>query len=291
MEITERDLKLFGSYELKDITDVIEKYFIKEKFFSPYGVIKFSLLNTLAVTREMVSQNVSNNDVITTICDFCEITNSLVRKYMNIYLYIFINMKLKSIFLDNNKCEDCLNIIASYFKKTNMIPTEETIKAFNEIKKIEFENDSKRSFTSPNFLNNLVDTNFNDFVNKRGNFIQLKNKKKLDEILRTIEVVFTGSYKGSVFSVDHKEYEKLYDCIRVKKEKFVPLTPLNLYISSKKILNKYLKHYTNDKNIYKEILMNILSLLFYFKIPSIGLKWNENYKEYVGEVKIIVFLI
>ena len=282
IKTTEGELKLFGSYELKDITDAIEKFFIIEKCISPYGVIKLSLLNTLAVTREMVSQNVSNNDVITTICNFCEITNTLVRKYMNIYLYIFNHMKVKGIFQDKNKYEDCLNVIASYFKKKNMIPTEETIKAFNEIKKTEFENNSQRAFTSPNLLNCFADSNFIDFVNKRGNFIQSKNKKKIDEILLAIEMVFTGSYKVSVISVDDKEYEKLYDCLKVKKEKFVPLTPINLYKSSKKILNEYLKHYTNDKNIYKELLMNILSLLFYFKIPSIGLKWTEHYKN--GEI-------
>ena len=79
------NLELFGQFEFGEITDVIEKNFILEKCFSSYGVIKFSLLNLLAVTRDLKSDIVSNIDVITTICDFCEKTKSLVRKYMNIY--------------------------------------------------------------------------------------------------------------------------------------------------------------------------------------------------------------
>ena len=52
-EKAERDLKLFGTYEFMEITDVIERHFILERCFSSYGLIKFSLLNVLAVTREL----------------------------------------------------------------------------------------------------------------------------------------------------------------------------------------------------------------------------------------------
>ena len=95
MDRTELNLKLFGCYEFNEITDVIERHFILERCFTSYGLIKFSLLNVLAVTRGLSELNVSNKDTIKTMCDFCEKTKSLVRKYMNIYLNIFQNMKVR----------------------------------------------------------------------------------------------------------------------------------------------------------------------------------------------------
>ena len=84
-----KDIIFYGGYELMDITDVLEKNFILERCFSSYGLIKYSLLNILAITREIGNQQKGNEEVIAIMCDFCEITKSLVRKYMNIYINIF----------------------------------------------------------------------------------------------------------------------------------------------------------------------------------------------------------
>ena len=72
--------------------------------------------------------------------------------------------------------------------------------------------------------------------------------------------------------IKYKEQQKL-------KDKFIPKTPLNLYNSSNKLLKDYLNNnFINDKEIYNELLLDILSLLYYFKIPVIGEKWIEHYK-------------
>ena len=63
-------------------------------------------------------------------------------------------------------------------------------------------------------------------------------------------------------------------------EKFMPSTPLSLYASTIKILKEYLKNYKNseDINLYKELGEDILSLLYYFRLPEIRFKWIEQYK-------------
>ena len=58
----------------------------------------------------------------------------------------------------------------------------------------------------------------------------------------------------------------------------MPMTPLSLYSSTNKILCEYLNTFIISKDIYKELYRDILSLIFYFKIPIIGLKWNDNYR-------------
>ena len=114
---TKKDIIFYGGYELMEITDVLEKHFILERCFSSYGLIKYSLLNILAITREIENQKLENQNVITIMCDFCEKTKSLVRKYMNIYINIFQTLKDKD--KDNAKkkseYEKCLDNIYSYF--------------------------------------------------------------------------------------------------------------------------------------------------------------------------------
>jgi hypothetical protein len=279
----ERIQHLFGTYELMEITDVIERHFILERCFSSYGLIKFSLLNVLAVTRGLEEIEIKNKDVITTMCDFCEKTKSLVRRYMNIYLNIFKTLKLRGILKDKIEYEECLNIISLYFKKTNMIPTEETTKAFNEIKLTEYLNSSNKILNHSNKENNNEER-FKELVQKNGKFFEVKEgifssnpRKKFEDILKTIETVFDGIYKSSIVSFDCKELEKLYEQIRVNNDKFLPLTPLRLYNNTYKILSEYLKNFYIDKHIYQELGKDILSLLYYFKIPIIGLKWVEQY--------------
>ena len=271
-----RDLQLFGCYEFNEITDVIERHFILERCFTSYGLIKFSLLNVLAVTRGLKGQQINNRDVISTMCDFCEKTKSLVRKYMNIYLNIFNNIKVKGILEDATECDECLNIITLYFKKTNMIPTEETTKAFTDIKETESKNASSRSSTSSSGQKERM--GFKNLVDKKGKFFDFK-KKKFDDIIKTIETIFSGTYKPSVVHLDYKDLEKFYDDIKtVKKDKFIPKTPLSLYSSTNKILSNYLKDFSNKPEIYSELGKDTLSLLYYFKLPVIGPKWIEQYK-------------
>ena len=283
---TERDLKLFGNYEFMEITDVIERHFILERCFSSYGLIKFSLLNILAVTRGIKDVKAHNKDVISTMCDFCEKTKSLVRKYMNIFLNIFKTLKVKGIINDQEEYNRCLNIITLYFKKTNMIPTEETTKAFSEIKETESEAKKSNNESNSSSAAKNEDKIFKKFVEEKGQFFEPKEKilppnkrKKFEDVLKTIETIFSGIYKTNFITFEYKELEKLYEEIRNnKKEKFMPMTPLSLYSSTNKILCEYLNTFIISKDIYKELYRDILSLIFYFKIPIIGLKWNDNYR-------------
>ena len=292
----ERDLKLFGSYEFMEITDVIESHFILERCFTSLGLIKFSLLNVLAVTRALDGQKITNKRVISTMCDFCEKTKSLVRKYMNIYLNIFQTMKVRKILPDIAECDECLNIITLYFKKTNMIPTEETSKAFTEIKETESKNSSLRSSTSSSNSLKEEESNFKKLYEEKGKFFEIKEgflqkintRKKFEEILKTIETIFSGSYRGKGMTIVCEEFEGL--CQKKDKEKYIPITPLSLYDTTNKILINYLKTFTLSSKEYEELHKDVLSLLYYFKIPIIGLKWIEQWnppKERFGSLKLM----
>ena len=296
MDKMERNLKIFGSYEFVEITDVIERHFILERCFSSYGLIKFSLLNILAITRGTEGQNIRNPEVIKAMCDFCQKTKSLVRKYMNIFLSIFQALKVKEIVQDKEQCDICLNIITSHFKKTNMIPTEETTKTLNEIKVSTDLNETLSKETSNSeyykFIQKIIEEKGKFFeIHKEKKFMGGKNtRKKYDEVMKTIETIFTGNYSSSKISInsislDYKELDNLYknagiqDKIQKIKDKFIPRTPLSIYSSTNKLLKNYLNNnFANDKNIYDELLINILGLLYYFKIPVIGEKWVEHYK-------------
>ena len=135
----EKDIKIFGSYEFLEITDVIERHFILERCFSSYGLVKFALLNILAITRGFPNQKISNAKVMETVCDFCNKTKSLARKYMNIFLRVFQELNYKNIIKNKKELLKCKNIIAEYFTKSNMLPTEETTKAFSEKQKNQIE--------------------------------------------------------------------------------------------------------------------------------------------------------
>lgn len=62
-------------------------------------------------------------------------------------------------------------------------------------------------------------------------------------------------------------------------EKFIPKVPILLYESTNKILRNYLKDFSKENIQYNELLDDILSLLFYFKIPVIEEKWIEKNSE------------
>ena len=254
MNKTEKDLKIFGLYEFMKITDVIERHLILERCFSSYGLIKFSLLNILAITRGLDGQNIRNPEVIKTMCDFCEKTKSLVRKYMNICLAIFQALKVKDILSDKKQGDDCLSIIASHFKRTNMIPTEETTKTLNEIRNSTSTPESFSCETTDieykNYIKSFIDAKGKFFEIHKESFLGGKNtKKKFDEVMKTIEAIFTGNYFASKLSInaisfDCKELDKLYIDAGIKdkeqkiKDKFLPKTPLSLYSSTNGLLRE-----------------------------------------------------
>ena len=307
----EKDLNLFGSYEFNDITDIIERHFILERCFSSYALIKFSLFNVIAITRGINDQNIKlkNIDVMNIICDFCEKTKSLARKYMNIYLNIFQTLKTNNLDLD---CDKCIEAITLYFAKTNMIPTEETFKTLNEVRDSRSNSDLRDLIDDAPIIprsETLIKKEMKEYIKKKGTFFEVQEggifsgnkntKKKFEEVVRTIEALFSGRYDSSKNSLkaidfDYKELEQLYNDYHLideerEKEKnnkvkgkhnFLPKTPLNLYDSTRKLLTEYLNNNLSiSKSRYNELLIDILSLLWYFKIPDIGGKWIEFYKE------------
>ena len=283
MNKLEKDLKIFGSYEFVDITDVIERHFIIERCFTSYGLIKFSLLNILAITRGFENQKISNPKVMTTICDFCNKTKSLARKYMNIFLNILQELNFKNIIKNKKEFQKCRSIIAKYFTKSNMLPTEETTKAFNEKQKGDIDKNEKDEIEINENIDENKDKEEKKYISDHGKFFDEKNKKKkFDEMLKIIEAIFTGNYssKTGINTILYKELNTSYEKKGVKpKDNFIPKTPLILYYSSKELLAKYINNqYEINKANYDELLSDILSLIFYFKIPVIGEKWIEHYK-------------
>jgi len=274
----DEDLNLFGSYEIKEISDIIEENFIMERFYSPYSLIKFSLLNIIAITRGFENKRLSNLKVIETICNFCVITKTLARKYMNIFLNIFQSLHDNHILKNKKEFFKCMHIIKQYFEKSKSIPNEETAKALN------YFNENQNEFENIN----KVDDNISEeksmfkFINDNGKFFDEKNKKdKFDKIMKIIESTFSENYfnKTEINTITYKELSTSYSKHGIKdKDNFLPKTPINLYCSSNELLKEYINNnFKNIKDYYEEIIYDTLSLLFYFKIPSVGEKWIENY--------------
>ena len=262
-----------------EISDLIEKHLIMEKYFSCYEMLKFSLLNIIAISIGMKNRQIDNVVVIKIVIDFCFITNSLVRRYMNIFLNIFATMKLNSI-LNEQECNDCTNIIISYFKRTNTFPTKDTI---NPIIK-------SKSYTSKDSIE--VDyKSLNDFKSnnkkireKRAEFYQSIDEKKELEIIDYIEKVFSGWYFYSkeehklVTNIEYfaQKFVNLYSYLldkKSKKKEFIPKTPLELYAITNKLLFKYLSEFYISKDDYLELGTIVLSLLYYFKMEFFLNKW------------------
>ena len=268
--------KSFGNYELMEITELIEKHLIKEKYFSSYEMIKYSLLSIIAITSTMENKKINIVEVIKILCDFCTITNSLVRKYMNIFLNIFATMKINNC-LDVETCEECIKIIALYFKQTNTFPNEDTIKS---IKKSEVKNFNTSISVGFKTLNKFRTTN-KSIREKRAEFYQ--KPEKIETIIDIVETVFTGCYYISkndlikpIANIS-KKFDKLYNELgKHKKEfvQFIPKTPLQLYASSNKILFNFLYGFSLEKKEYIELGTIILSLLFYFKMEFLIPRWS-----------------
>ena len=268
--------KLFGTYDMIEISNIVEDNFIMQRSFSSYTLIKYSLLNVLAVTRLIESKIINNQNVIQIICDFCDITNLPVKKYMKLYLNMFkaLYQKQNGNTIEKYKIKECLKLIFSYICKENMISEEE---------KKKFLNDLKINLLEISPTEEAKD--FKDYIKEYGSFFRIGKKlffgtsrKTFENVLKIIESIHLGQYEDNVFKFN---YESLNDIIILNdiNQKFIPKTPILLYYNTNKLLKKYLTDFSNENILYNEIYSDILSLLIYFKIPIIGNKWIENSEE------------
>jgi hypothetical protein len=279
---SEKNLRIYGTYEFTEITDVIERHFILERCFSSYGLIKFSLLNILAITRGLENQEINDTKIMETICDFSNTTKSLVRKYMNIFLNVFRGL------INNTKIKNLKKIIETiqkYFKESYM--TEETKIALNTFnQKQEGDTDTKEE---GNKGDTEDDTKMKKYIAEKGKFFD-KKKVDYDEIMKTIETIFTGNYSKTFIKdlhskIIHKNNDWPGDKKDIKKFEQNLRTPLDLYQSSNSLLNKYINdNFKNKEEDYNEISNDILSLIFYFKLPCIREKWVDHYKKEIEKI-------
>jgi hypothetical protein len=211
---------------------------------------------------------------------------------MNIFLRILQELNFNNTIKNKKEFLKCRNLIALYFTKSNMLPTEETTKVFNEKQK--GETNKVTPGKDEDEIKEDIDINVGEnkeeekFIKENGLPFEdklLKNVKKFDikEILKIIDTIFTGNYtqKSKINAITYKDLNTSYNKKGVKsKDSFIPKTPLNLYYSTISLLNKFINNnFKNNKDNYDDILTNILSLLFYFKIPTgfIVEKWIEHY--------------
>ena len=269
--------KFFGTYELIQISDIIEKHLIMEKYFSSYEIMKFSLLNIIAITIGMKNKQINNVEVIKTICDFCRETNSLVRRYMNIYLNIFTTMKINKM-MDEKQCFDCMNVIISYFKKTNTFPNEDTINPIVKSGISDYNEEINVDLKTLNLFISKSDKKNNR--EKRAEFYKKMDKKKEEQLIDYIEKVFSGwYYTGNKLAPNieyhAKKFANLYKAlINDKKSEFVPKTPLELYAITNKLLFEFLSKFYIEEKQYPELGILVLSLLYYLKMDFFLPKWK-----------------
>ena len=270
--------KLFHTYDMIEIPNIIEKNFIMEKSFSCYELIEYSLLNVIAITRLIESKIINNLNVIKIICDFCDITKLPVKKYMNIYLNIFktLYQKQNGNIIEKFKIEECFKLIFSYICKENMISEEEKKEFLNELKINSLE------------ISSIPESNdFIDYMKEFGKLFKIfnglfsPNYTKFENTLKIIESIHFGQYEKNVFNFDYQSLTGLskLNNLNDKNTKFIPKTPILLYYNTNKLLKKYLIDFSNENILYNELYKDILSLLIYFKIPIIGNKWVENFEE------------
>ena len=187
--------KLFGTYDITEIIDIIEHNLIYKRLFSPYKLIKYSLLNVLAITRLLKSGIFNNQIIMKIICAFCDITHLPVKKYMNIYLNLFQRMYQSKNLREEYKIIDCIKIIYLYLRKTNMIQFEKADNLLNEI-----EIDIEEEYHLLNTFSISENDDFKKFIKKNGIFFQNKNKDRtiftgktnFGNVLQSIETIFIG---------------------------------------------------------------------------------------------------
>jgi len=161
------------------------------------------------------------------------------------------------------------------FQKKKMILTEENDKFINDFKnKVNLEEIS--SLTE----NEL----FKNFVKENGTLFQINNHffssniKEFEDCLRNIELIHLGQYKYVFCNFNYNELTNFFKESKFinETEKFIPKTPILLYDSTSKILKKYLTNISNENIPFNELYDDIVSLLFYFKIPIINDRWIED---------------
>ena len=164
----------------------------------------------------------------------------------------------------------------------------------------QFLNDIKEEIDSSNLSSIQENITFIEYVKKKGNLFELKEgflsfntRSTFVNALKAIESIYIGRYEINVFKFNYQELTNFFqDKMKIpKRSKFIPKTPILLYDSSNKILKKYLPNFSDEIIPYNELFNDILSLLFYFKIPIIKDKWieelkrNKNRKKYGKELK------
>jgi len=112
------------------------------------------------------------------------------------------------------------------------------------------------------------------------------NIKDFEISLKNIESINLGKYKSDFFNFDYEEINDLFKESKKEnsindKHNFIPKTPILLYDSTSKILKKYLTNISNENIPFNKLYNDILSLLFYFKIPIIEEKWLEGIEEQI----------
>jgi len=272
--------KLFGTYTNIEISDVIEYNFIFNRYFSSYKLIKYSLLNVLAIASTFRNDLIDNLIIMKIICYFCDMTKLPAKKYLNIYLIIFQRMNQNQNIRGKFRTEECIKIISLYLSKTNMIPLEQSDNFLNEL---EIEIEEEHEFLNISSISESE--GFKKLIKQKGNFFENKSEKNnFENAFKSIETIYLGKYGDDTFNFDYYELTKLSKMIKLNNDgnKFIPKIPILLYESTNKILKKYLRDFSNENIPYNELLEDILSLLFYFKIPNIGKKWIEN-KEAIFE--------
>ena len=273
--IMESNNKISATYELTEISDIIEKHLIMEKYFSAYEIMKFSLLNIIAITMGMKKKSINIPLVIKVLCDFCVVTHSFVRKYMNIFLLIFTHMKL-NMELDKKQCDDYIKLVISYFKTTNTFPTEDTNISILISEAYNSKDDVHVGYKS---LENFKKCKKPD-RQKRAEFYSKNEKINEIEVIDIIEKVFAEWYYIKTNKLEPrinyfaKKYYNLYSAPKIDKSgDFVPKTPLELYASTNKLLFEFLSDFHIEKNKYGELGVIVLSLLYYFKMDFLLPKW------------------
>ena len=302
----------FDHYELVEISEVVERHFIMERCFTSYGLIKFSLLNVLAITRTFYKGNyIKSREDIKKMCEFCRQTKSLVRKYMFIYLNIFNNLKVKGS-LEENICDECTKVITNYFNEANMIPTEAISKTLYDIKSTPSNNSIEYKDNNQNIKKNIKKDPFGEGGSKlsgvsKNDYFNIKDKKSKKtvfiESLSLIETVFNGNFKSVPQVEDSKDmkfFEDNFTYVKnylkkkipkgadksekkslekeINKKKFDLKTPLALYKDTYNSLNTYLNKYRIEELNLEDLYWNLLCLIYYFKIPIIDEKWIETLK-------------
>jgi len=131
---------------------------------------------------------------------------------------------------------------------------------------------------------------FINFVKKNGTLFQISksffssNTKDSENCLKNIESIHLGQYQYGFFNFCCNELDGLFKESKSinDKEKFKPKTPILLYDNTSKILNKFLTNISNENIPFNELYNDIISLLFYFKIPIIDYRWIEGI---AGQIK------